>query len=224
MGTIEPRRDWSRRLRRLADDAGVLTHSFLGQLSSNSSEMKGRLIAWAIQDYFVSRDFPCLLAILISKIRDPLIRHPLVENMWEEHGSGDVRETHFGLYCRLLSSIGIDCNIADEKATPATLHFVQVQESLAEEDVLMGLGAFCYANEYITVAEFEPLEKAVGMQYPSADLSFFAANREVDARHAQQTEVVIEALLQVSSDIERVEEGALRALRARVSFYDSLMG
>ena len=182
------------------------------------------LFKWAVQDYFVSKRFPCMLGSLIAHIEDPIVRHPLVENLWEEHGEGATTKSHHALYCDLLRSIGLAPVFDKRLANEATRAFIDTQESLARQDVFLGLGAFCYANEFITIEEFGPLEEAVGHEFPTADLSFFKANREVDPHHARQTEDVIEALLTSPEDLQWVEKGAGIALEARVRFYDALLG
>jgi pyrroloquinoline-quinone synthase len=157
---MEPRQAWSTRLRRFARSAGVLSHPFMAKVKVQESR-RILLETWAIQDYFVSKRFPCMLGSLISHIEDPTVRHPLVENLWEEHGEGASTKSHHALYCDLLESMGMSRVVDKRLANEATLAFVDVQESLARQDVFMGLGAFCYANEYITIAEFGPLEEAV---------------------------------------------------------------
>jgi pyrroloquinoline-quinone synthase len=215
---------WTRRLRDISDAAGVTSHLFLEQLGSKSGTKAQKLItSWAKQDYFVSRRFPCLLGTIIGQIDNPKIRHIMVKNLWEEHGEGRQKATHHSLFCKLMSDIGIDSDFSLLTITQATQRFIGIQESLAGEHVLLGLGAFCYANEYITVDEFAPLEKAVEYEFPGADLSFFVANRQVDARHAAESEEVIAALMSSDSDLSLVERGAVAALEARVSFYDELL-
>lgn len=215
---------WTHRLRYISDAAGVTSHLFLGQLGSKSGPRGQKLItSWAKQDYFVSRRFPCLLGTIIGQIDDPKIRHIMVRNLWEEHGEGRQKATHHALFCQLMTDIGIDSDFSRLIMTEATQRFIQIQESLAREHVLLGLGAFCYANEYITINEFAPLEKAVEYEFPDADLSFFLANRQVDARHAAESEEVIAALVSSDTDLLLVEQGAVAALKARVSFYDELL-
>ena len=170
--------------------------------------LKKLITSWAKQDYFVSRRFPCLLGTIIGEIDDPKIRHIMVRNLWEEHGEGRQKATHHALFCQLMADIGIDSNFSRLTMAKSTQRFIQIQESLAREHVLLGLGSSCYANEYITIDEFAPLEKAVEYEFPGADLSFFLANRKVDARHAAESEEVIAALISSDTDLLLVGTGS----------------
>lgn len=219
---MESRRDWSRRLRRMADSAGVIDHEFFHHLD-RGSDSRRLLSLWAIQDYFVSRRFPCLIGIIVGQIDDPESRHPMVQNLWEEHGEGALQGTHYSLYCDLLQSMGLQRDPPASAAEVETTRFVKVQEDLAKSNVFAGLGAFCYANEYLTVAEFRPIWRAVKEEFDTPSLRFFEENLKVDARHARQTEDTIESLLRTEADILAVEQGAIQALEARRQFYDAIV-
>jgi pyrroloquinoline-quinone synthase len=220
---METRSEWSSRLRHFASDAGVLNHPFLLSVRTAGHERKDMIYRWARQDYFTSRDVPCLVGILTSQISDPYARHPLVLNLWEEHGEGDIKKSHFTLYCNMLESIGLRRSVDPDLASKATTEFIECQEAVARQNVLAGLGAFCYANEYLAEKEFDALEAAISFEFPNADVAFFAANREVDGKHTIQTEDVIEALARSSDDLSDVQRGAAIGLQARIAFYDSLL-
>jgi len=180
------------------------------------------VLAWAQQDYHVSRQFPCLAAILAARIEDPRIRHPLVANLWEEHGEGDYDLSHVNLFSKLLASIAI---CADEipPPLPTTLNFIEGQMRLAENDTLAGLGAFCYGNEFLSLQEFRPIEEACARAFPDANLSYFRANREADGRHSHEAEMAILALCQDEAGVQSVWRGAEWSLRARSEFYDGIV-
>lgn len=220
---MEPRSEWTKRLRRFASEAGVLSHPFLTSVGTAGPQRKKMVYRWAQQDYFTARDFPCILGILASQIFDPYIRHPLVHNIWEEHGEGDINRSHFAMYCDMLESIGltrfVDQNVADKETT----EFLDSQEAVARQSLLAGLGAFCYANEFLAEKEFDTLEEAMILEFPGADTRFFAANREVDGRHTTQAEDVIEALVRDNDDLSEVQRGAAVGLQARIAFYDALL-
>jgi pyrroloquinoline quinone (PQQ) biosynthesis protein C len=220
---METRSEWSSRLRRFASDAGVLSHDFLQAVSKAGPERRAKILRWAQQDYFTSRDFPCILGILISQISDPQTRHPLVLNLWEEHGEGDLLKSHFTLYCNMLESLGLERIVEPGLADKATSEFIERQEAIAHQNLLAGLGAFCYGNEYLAEKEFDAIEEAVKREFPNADCSFFIANREVDGKHTVQTEDVIDSLARTDDDLSDVRRGATIALQARVAFYDSLL-
>lgn len=220
---METRSEWTKRLRRFASEAGVLSHPFLTSVGSAGPQRKKMVYRWARQDYFTARDFPCILGILTSEISDPYIRHPLVRNIWEEHGEGDISRSHFSLYCDMLESIGLGRFVDQDIADKATTEFLDSQEAVARQSVLGGLGAFCYANEYLAEREFDTLEEAMVLEFPNADTRFFAANREADARHTIQAEDVIDALVRDDDDLSEVQRGAAVGIQARITFYDALL-
>jgi pyrroloquinoline-quinone synthase len=213
--------DVLKEFRHLCRDHEIHNHPYFRAIR-DASMRAAAVRAWALQDYHVSRQFPCLAAVIASRIEDPRLRHPLVINLWEEHGEGRFEASHISFFGRLLASIGVS---EDEVTSPlpATSNFISGQMRLAEEDVLSGLGAFCYGNELLSLWEFRPIEEACAQAFPGADLSYFRANREADGRHSRDAELVILSLCKSRAAVQSVRRGAEWALHARFEFYDGIM-
>ena len=174
-----------------------------------------------MQDCYISRDFPRFVAAIIARISDPQLRHAIVANLWEEHGEGNFDRAHSRLFDLLLESIGIEPSNLDAPS-PATKDFINMQIELTDGDLLAGLGAFCYGNEYLTLSEFRPIERACLRVFPESNPAYFVANRQADGKHARDAERVIVALCSGKDDIDQVKRGAEAAVDARLSFYDEL--
>ena len=48
-----------------------------------------------------------MLGYAAAKIADDQIRMPIVENLWEEHGEGDITRSHRQLYINFLRSLNL---------------------------------------------------------------------------------------------------------------------
>lgn len=88
--------------------------------------------------------------------------------------------------------------------------------------IMAGVGAFCYANEYLALKEYPPIQDAILAFFPKADTRFFEANWEVDGRHTELAEECILQLCASPADFESARNGAEVALSARMAFYDEL--
>lgn len=206
-------------LREFCRNHPIHSHPYFKVIEDDAMQAEAVRV-WAMQDYHVSKQFPCLAASIAAHIDDPKIRHNLVVNLWEEHGEGDFDLSHINLFTKLLSSIGIS---EASPPLPSTSEFIRGQIKLAEENVLSGLGAFCYGNELLSLWEFRPIEEACSRAFPNADLSYFKANREADGRHSRDAERTILSLCKQENDIDLVRRGAELALAARVAFYDGVL-
>ena len=209
-----------RELRRWARDR-LLGHPFF-EVLADGSHTQAAIRLWAMQDYYISREFPRLVAAIAARISEPRLRHVIVVNLWEEHGDGNFDRAHSNLFDRLLESMSIDPAHLAPPSSP-TSEFIDLQIGLAEDNVLAGLGAFCYGNEYLTLSEFRPVEKACVRAYPKADLSYFISNRQADGRHARDAENVIVELCHGPMDLKNVQRGAEAAVDGRLNFYDDLL-
>jgi pyrroloquinoline-quinone synthase len=211
-----------RELRRTAHSRLLLKHPFFEVLASDQSRCREAIRVWSTQDYYVAQEFPCLVAAIAARIADPRLRHTIVVNLWEEHGEGNLSLSHAALFDLLLQDIGVRKSNIDPPLS-TTRDFIEMQLNLTAQNVLCGLGAFCYANEYLTLWEFRPIQDACALAYPNADLSYFIANRQADGKHAREAERVIAAMCSSERDLELVAHGAEAAINSRVEFYDGVL-
>ncbi|KUN40870.1 hypothetical protein AQJ27_40105 [Streptomyces olivochromogenes] len=204
------------------DQHRVLRHPFLALVASDRADPE-HLVAWGLQERHVSYAFPRSIGLLISYADDFGMRTVLAENLWEEFGEGNPDQAHAVLLDNLLESMGVDRDRLDCPATDGTLAFLKTQRELTTSSAWRGVGAFCYANEYLSLAEFRPLEAAVRSRFPAADLSYFTENMKADTRHTELLESLIDAAAEVPSNRADIEYGVSAALDARCRFYDSLV-
>ncbi|GAX57096.1 iron-containing redox enzyme family protein [Streptomyces olivochromogenes] len=212
----------SQHLRSFVDQHRVLRHPFLALVASDRADPE-HLVAWGLQERHVSYAFPRSIGLLISYADDFGMRTVLAENLWEEFGEGNPDQAHAVLLDNLLESMGVDRDRLDCPATDGTLAFLKTQRELTTSSAWRGVGAFCYANEYLSLAEFRPLEAAVRSRFPAADLSYFTENMKADTRHTELLESLIDAAAEVPSNRADIEYGVSAALDARCRFYDSLV-
>jgi pyrroloquinoline-quinone synthase len=213
-------------MRTLVDDHPLLDHAFFKRLERREAE-PDELIRWALQDRHVSYTFPRLIALIVASFaaQGPWVtkgRMALVENLWEEMGEGDYERAHSTLMDALLTSIGVSADDLDVARMDSTATFLDMQLELSRQDPFAGMGAFCYANEYLALKEYPPIQDAVLHIWPEADIRFFEANWEADGHHTELVEESIERLASSNRDLEKAKLGARRALQARMGFYDEL--
>ncbi|MFJ7182257.1 TenA family transcriptional regulator [Streptomyces massasporeus] len=212
----------SQHLRSYVDRHRVLSHPFLALVASGRADPE-HLVAWGLQERHVSYAFPRSIGLLISCADDFRMRTVLAENLWEEFGEGDPDQAHAVLLDRLLESMGVGRDQLDCAATDGTLAFLTTQRDLTTSSAWRGVGAFCYANEYLSLAEFRPLEAAIRSLFPAADLSYFTENMKADTRHTELLESLIDAAAETPSIRAEIEYGVSAALDARCRFYDFLV-
>ncbi|MEE4543048.1 iron-containing redox enzyme family protein [Streptomyces sp. V4-01] len=211
----------SQHLRNFVDQHRVLRHPFLALVTSGEAGPE-QLVAWGLQERHVSYAFPRSIGLLISCSDDFRMRTVLAENLWEEFGEGDPDQAHAVLLDNLLVSMGVAKDRLDRPPTEGTLEFLRTQRELTTSSAWRGVGAFCYANEYLSLAEFRPLEDAVRSQFPAADLAYFTENMKADTRHTELLESLIDAAAEVPSHRADILYGVGAALDARCRFYDAL--
>jgi pyrroloquinoline quinone (PQQ) biosynthesis protein C len=209
--------------RQSVQSARALKHEFFDLLNEGQDERRGRdlLREWSRRDYWVSREFPGLVATLAGEVENLDVRLILVRNLWDECGKGNLRNAHFNLYNMFLASIG-EAEPAQPDSTATA--FLQAQKSYAYTDRAIATGVFCYANEYMCQFEFATLSAAVTRLFPESDTRYFT-QLNVDVRHAAELEEAMVAL--VPDDLDRFATEMLAALdhvlEIRGQFYDTVV-
>jgi pyrroloquinoline-quinone synthase len=213
-------------MRRMVDEHPILNHRFFTHLRSGSAK-PDTLITWALQDRHVAYMFPRLIALVVAGIpakneSTVKARMPLIENLWEEAGEGTYERAHSTLMDALLISIGVPAESLYVEPLASTRRFIDLQFDLSRENALAGAGAFCYANEYLALKEYPPIQDAILASFPGANIRFFEANWEVDGHHTELAEECIVQLCESEEDFGEARRGAETALVARMAFYDEL--
>jgi pyrroloquinoline quinone (PQQ) biosynthesis protein C len=213
-------------LRRTVEQHALLGHSFLALASA--CELTPMVVtAWALQDRHVAYAFPRIIAAIIAALpaRDVntvVARMPMLRNLWEEAGEGDPAAAHSTLMDSLLLSIGVPIEKLYDEPSDSSAAFIDYQLRLTADDPIAAIAVFCYANEYLALREYPPLQRAVVSCFPHADVRFFEANWEADGRHTELAEDCLYAFA-TPAHLRRMETAVVQALNIRQRLYDDLL-
>ncbi len=183
-------------------------------------------MAFATQYSVYCASFPRCLAAVAANVPDDATRSPLIENLWEEHGEGEISRSHRALYERFATALDIPGQEKREnQALPTTRQYVDELFDLCHsEHFLIGLGALGPGTELFTSQEYESLFAGL-IRYDflsEYDLEFFKAHIGLDDTHYAE---MLEAILPWAEDVahqERIRHGAERAVRMEAEFWDGL--
>ena len=175
---------------------------------------------FARSDYLVAKGFAQFLAYLISRVADARVRILLVENLWEEHGSGDPSEIHFELYKRLLMTLDVKEPVLQDGVRAP---FLQLHYDIADASIPAGVAVFCYANEFLSMLEFSKVRRACVKYFPGVDQRYFDVNQDADVQHTKKLEESLSTLVPTASVEERAYAFCEDALVLRANFYDEII-
>ncbi|WP_010570273.1 iron-containing redox enzyme family protein [Leptospira broomii] len=181
------------------------------------------LLLWLKQEYFVSVAFVnwFLNAAAISdSVSSKIV---LVENIWEELGEGKEDEAHVSLLKRFLAEM--EESVTAEDLLPETAQYLGLMQRITTTDFLAALGALGPANEYLLKLEYGRMflsYKELKSRILLPDGKFFQVNLDADESHSEKLFRLIQEVADDEPKRERVREGAILALNARLVFYDGL--
>ncbi len=203
----------------------ILDHKFLKRISSGELSLN-QLQYFGLQYWHYCRAFPKFLAAAASNIEDDITRMPLIENLWEEHGSGKIRKSHRNLYYKFL--LGLDLMPEEiEVSIPlkSTTTCIEVMLKVCKSDnFLTALGALGPGTEFFTNQEYSIIYDGL-MKSPdvtSREAIFWKEHISLDEEHYSEMISVLFPWARDISSQESITKGALLAIEAEILFWDGI--
>ncbi|HIP13243.1 MAG TPA: iron-containing redox enzyme family protein [Arcobacter sp.] len=201
----------------------LVNHPFILDLEKGKVPMSGLKI-FAEQYYLISCAFNKFLFNACGSIDSEEIREPLLENLYDEHGRGNLNNSHRELLKKFLAAVDIK-NIDSIKPLASTQANIYGMNFLCKNSsVLEILGALGPGCEAFTTEQYTRIYKALKKFYNFSedDLIFFTEHIHHDPRHTSDIEEVISKAIESDHDITYVIEGAKKAIIFETLLWDGI--
>lgn len=203
----------------------ILNHPFLQRLAG-STLTREQLKEFALQYNIYCGYFPRYLAAVAANVPDDDTRLSLIENLWEEHGAGNLAESHRTLFRRFLEGVGVsEADWQDAIPLSSTKQYVDILFDLCQHaHFLEGLGALGPGTEYFTSEEYALILS--GLQgYPflsEESVRFWAVHIDMDEGHYGGMVSSLIPWADSEENRQRITNGARRAVELEILFWDGL--
>ena len=178
----------------------------------------------------ISDHFPEILAVAISRLPTDEARLPIIQNLWDEHGKGNLEHSHRLAYARFAARAQEWCGDAypAETINNSAICYVQGLRSLiydAEPSAVLGVIWFL---EVITPFEYKKIVAALrgivgfDLSPDQPSLHFWVDHVEHDPEHIQDLSVAVAGL--GSQYNERLfQEAASNCFALEKQFWDTVL-
>ncbi len=173
----------------------------------------------------VCAHFPRLIAAVAANVPNDVTRLPLVENLWEEHGSGNLGLSHRTLFGRFLLAVDISGEPQPSEVSGSTRRYIkEVSEICQNGHFLEGLGALGPGTEFFTGIEFDHLYNGLMETgyFSEFDLEFFSVHIGMDDEHYEGMRQALTPWLGNRTNEAHIRRGARRAVQLEVEFWDGI--
>lgn len=205
------------------DINNLINHKFIIALTNGEID-KSKLNIFAEQYYLISCAFNKFLFNACGAIESEEIRAPLLENLYDEHGRGDLSKSHRELLKVFLTAVNAD-DIKNLVAFPSTEANIYGMNAIclngSVNEILGALGPGC---ESFTTEQYTIIYNALKDKYNFLDeeLIFFREHISHDPRHTADIEDVINICVQNDIDMQEVINGAKKALIYETILWDGI--
>ena len=208
-----------------------LTHPFFDSLSTNGFTQES-LAATTEQYWSLTESFVSILCVAISSLPSDSARLPLVKNLWDEHGEGDIKRGHRILYQDFVD--GVERSLKSREKTlkikNSNLHtdlYLSGMKSLcatSNSSAIVGIMAFCEAiasyqcNAILkALIEFDKNEFAIG----NSSSEFWVEHVEHEPVHVREVLEIIDQL--ELFDLEQFIRGATQSMMLEKVFWQGVL-
>jgi pyrroloquinoline quinone (PQQ) biosynthesis protein C len=170
--------------------------------------------------YKIVSPFTAHLCALSARAPHLRSRFALIDNIYEEMGCGDLDAAHPSLYAKMLASIGISIEAAENAPTLPSMRRTNdhLREVIWQNP--FSVGCALLASVEATISPSFPLMALVGRRaFPAMDMEFFDRHGPRDEEHCGDAAVLF-ALTADSADFAAVEAAVQRDLDHRTETLD----
>jgi len=203
----------------------ILQHPFLERIATASLNLE-QLQVFAEQYAIYCYHFPRFLAATAANIPDDVARFPIIENLWEEHGEGDITKSHRTLYQNFAKALDLNIgNLNTIKALESTKYCVQNLLKICQQThFLESLGALGPGTEFFTSDEYQKIADGL-VQYKflnDKDILFWTVHISLDENHYSDMMNVLISYIENVENQKLIERGAKQALALELIFWNGL--
>lgn len=203
----------------------ILSHRFVKRIA-DASLSERQLQFFVGQYHWYCEHFPRFLAAAAANIPDDETRFPLLENLWEEHGSGDLSGSHRTLYYHFAEAAGLNRTALDaiEPLSTTRICCENMLQLCRYGHFLEALGALGPGTEYFTNREYSIIAEGL-KNYNCFDtnaLDFWTVHISLDEHHYSDMIGAIRPWANNEAHRSLIRAGAKRALDLEFLFWEGL--
>ncbi len=203
----------------------ILQHPFVRRI--HDGWLNQRQLQYFAKEYYAyCFSFPRFLAACAANIPNDELRFSIIENLWEEHGEGDLSKSHRKLYEHFALATGLsrgDLNF--DQALPNTRICIENLLNLCvHSHYIESLGALGLGTEYFTNREYQLIENGLKKYdfLDKEDYCFWTVHIGLDEAHYSEMVGPLVPYLHDAENKARLRRGAYRAIELELLFWDGL--
>ena len=208
-----------------SDIQKILEHPFLERITTASLNLK-QLQIFAEQYAIYCYHFPRFLAATAANIPNDTARFPIIKNLWEEHGEGNIEKSHRTLYQNFAKALQLNIgNLETIKALESTKYCVESLLKLCRQThFLESLGALGPGTEFFTSAEYQKIADGL-LKYDffrKDDILFWTVHISLDEAHYSDMMNVLIPYVKKEENQQLIVRGAKQAVALELIFWNGL--
>lgn len=179
------------------------------------------------------QEFTGFLEALLKRTDSAIAQKPLLENLWEERGSGDDKKSHVvmlenfvGAWGEALGMTAVEARSLAPARPPIQSFVTDIRKYLVEAAVPAAFGFVGPGTEEVTSEQYSRFLKGLRSYrlVENSKLEFFEVHIATDIQHANFFWQALDQVALTERDWLDVSEGAKHSLSRETKFWNEMMG
>lgn len=201
----------------------VFDHPFLIKFAQNHYSFEG--MKFILKQFGkIVMPFTAMICKLMGNAPDIKSRYILMDNLYEEMGSGDVNVAHPMLYLQMLNSIGVTKEDLLKTVTISTIRILNnaILDAVENKSFSVGCAWLGYGGELTIPNNFSYLKDGLkASHYAAADMGFLNRHGARDQDHSDDMTKIL-ALNTTPAEHQNIQQAVIDSLNIRALIWAEL--
>jgi len=212
-------------IKNLKKKTPIVNESYFKSLQNNTMTFK--IFKYSQTNFYGAvRYFSRPLFSLCSRIDNYEDRLNILENIFDEHGNGNIKKTHGATYEEYLLNLGVNQNNI-EKNNPhiSVLNFnSKIDQIVKEDNIDKAIAMYgIIEDRYTEISSFIAKSLLKNNWLEKSKLSHYSIHEELDIHHAKLFYNLIEKKWSNNESIEHIKNGLIVGNELILKLFDELL-
>lgn len=207
---------------RQAKNHRFFSHRFMSAFEEMTPSQE--TVAFVLTSFYkIVSPFTGLLCSLGGRAPNLESRFALMDNIYEEMGCGDIGAAHPSLYLKMLASIGVSSDAAEDARTLPVIRRINDHLRKVVDEHRFPVACALLASAEATIPpSFPVLARIAKRAFPEVDMMFFDRHGPRDEGHSDDAAMLFAVTADIS-DFADVDAAVERDLDFRAELFDDWM-
>ncbi|AYV78565.1 MAG: heme oxygenase [Edafosvirus sp.] len=173
-------------------------------------------------------EWSCILGLMVAKVPSVKERIVLIKNLYDEHGNGNIENSHVVTFNKFIKMLLEICNNRIELIHDDRINNEIINKFIHELHNVIGSNNWVYSIAVLAMIEYtyitvsKCIHEFVSNYTPSELIHHYSLHEIMDQTHSQELFSIVTDQYETKNNKKVIEDGILHGYKILYDLYDSL--